>query len=159
MKALAVQPEDEERENEPQRAQIIREAQALAVESLTPTQLRRLSSRLEGKSLATIAESENCSVQSVHETLRVPKVAATFEIMGQTLAAKDRETGEDVNLLLLLLENVWSIATHATRAVQINGTIEHVPDYPTRLAASTRLLSLAKPLQRSPETPLRESAA
>lgn len=137
----------------------LREEVAHRIATLTSAQVRRVTARLKGQSLATIAEAEGCSIQSVHESLRVPKVAATFEIMGQTLAAKDRETGEDVNLLLLLLENVWSIATQATRAVQVNGTIEHVPDYPTRLAASTRLLSLAKPLQRSPETPLRESAA
>jgi len=161
MNALEVEREDEEPENKarrPQRAtdatdgtlpaaHLIREMQALAVGTLTPTQLRRLSSRLEGKSLATIADTENCSVASVHETLRAPKVQATFLILGQTMAAQDRNTGEKVDLVVTLLENLSQIALGATRTVQVGDRLEHVADYRMRFDASVKLLSLATPLK------------
>jgi len=140
-------------------ADSLREEVAQRIATLTATQVRRVTARVEGQSLATIAQAEGCSIQSVHESLRAPKVQQAFDIMGRSLAAVDPESGKTVDFVLTLLANVWDIASGATRAVAVGDRIEMVPDYPTRLAASAKLLSLATPSKTYPETALKDSAA
>ena len=120
---------------------------------LTETQARRLAKSIQGESLAAIATTEGCSKQAVAKSLAAPAVRQTaFKILGRELMTQDKATGEMRDIVAEALSVVVHVMENATRPVVLTQSygsgggsqqhIERVPDYPTRLAAATRLLSL-----------------
>jgi len=116
---------------------------------LTKTQAKRLAAHLQGDSLSTIADAEGCSKQAVAKSLAAPAVRDLVPIFGNT-ALVDADTGEPINLVAEALSVIAHVMNNAHRSVVItqrNGDstqqhIEYVPDYPTRLAAASRILNL-----------------
>lgn len=111
---------------------------------LTKTQANRLVARVQGASLPTIAQAEGVTKQSVAETLRAPAVQeAVSTILGRPMEAVDKATGKQVNIVCKALEMLVEAMENATRFVPSGGgRFSRVPDYPRRVAAASRILSL-----------------
>lgn len=126
-----------------------------ALEQLTETQRRRVLKRVSGSSLAQIAEEEGRAVSTIDESLKAPGVQGFFSILGVAMRAHKRADGTEIHPILASLTNIADIAHNAMRAVVVgdgNGHshVQMVPDYPTRLAASAKLISL---VDKKPEPP------
>lgn len=114
---------------------------------ITKKQAQRLAARVKGDSLATIAAAEGCSKQAVAKSLATPAV----RVLGMELFSVNADTGETVDLVRDALKAVVNVMDNATRAVLVTESvggyttqrIQYVPDYATRLAAASRILSLA----------------
>lgn len=119
--------------------------------NLTPTQAKRLAKRIQGQSLAAIAENEGVTKQAVAKTLDAPKVKdAVFTLLGRPLASKNAETGESIDIVCLAMQVITHVMESATRPVVLSVTgngfteqrIEHIPDYQVRLMAALHLIGL-----------------
>jgi chromosome segregation and condensation protein ScpB len=123
------------------------------IPELTETQAKRLAARIRGETLATIAVREGRTRQAISKSLLAPTVRrAAFMILGRPLTIQDEETGEAVDLVCEAVQVVANTMQSATRPVVLTTTadgytqqrIERFPDYATRLAAASRLLTLVE---------------
>jgi hypothetical protein len=128
----------------------VADAPGSPIPELTKTQAKRLAARLNGNSLSQIAETEGCTKQAVAKSLATPTVKrAVFTLLGRPLASQNLETGESVDLVCEALQVVADTMLNAARPVVLTATaggytqqrVERFPDYGTRLAAASRLLS------------------
>src|SRR5579883_2511678 len=121
-----------------------------ALATLTPTQQRRVIARLGGATLQEIANAEGCSTSAIDQSLKSPSVKTAFSILGYdafVIKRKSGDTFEDVNPILVVLQQLFDVACNASKAVVVSKAsgvthIEKVEDYPTRLAAISKILSL-----------------
>lgn len=124
-------------------------AVSAALARLTKTQLRRVLARADGATLQQIADSEGCSASAIDQSLKSQAVRDAMSVLGYNLTVA-RGTKNDVAIIdpvLIMLENLLEIATNATRALVVSEgsgvtRAKEVPDYPTRLAATAKFLSL-----------------
>jgi hypothetical protein len=116
---------------------------------LTKIQTARFALRVQGNSLAQIAEAEGVTKQAVAKSLSSPTVQrAAFTLLGRPLTTTD-ETGE-VDLVCHALKVIAETMCNATRPVVLTETgngfsvqrVQFVPDHATRLAAAARLIGL-----------------
>lgn len=118
-----------------------------ALATLTDVQAARLAANVSGETSSEIARREGVTSQSVDESLH----RAELVLAGHVFSAKTNVDGKQRNIVEVLLTNLVSIATEATKPVIFGNQFRLVPDYATRMAATTRLLDMVAPA--APLTP------
>ena len=131
------------------------------IAKLTPTQQSRALATVAGARPSEIAEAKGVLKQSVCESLAAPAVRMTLHYLVSEMLVKEFEGDQIIsekNLADFALETVAN-ALHADRVVTFGNTFVERPDWPTRLAAASRILGYYEAVPIATKPPVVEEVA
>ena len=124
------------------------------IAKLTPTQQSRALATVAGATPSEIAKAQGVSKQSVSESIAAPAVRMTLHYLVSEMLVKELEGDQIIsekNLAEFALETVAN-ALHADRVMTFGNTFVERPDWPTRLAAASRILGYYEAVPIAPPT-------
>ena len=136
------------------------DARAL-IAKLTPTQQSRALATVAGATPSEIAKAQGVSKQSVSESIAAPAVRMTLHYLVSEMLVKELEDDQIIsekNLAEFALEPVAN-SLHADRVVTFGNTFVERPDWPTRLAAASRILGYYEAVPIATKPPVVEEVA